>query len=140
MHGSFSTVIAHMEPPSSRNRQKGFVWAPKGPFWSPGGPRRVQGEQIWSQLPLIGPPGLNSWSTLTLSWYWAPFGPKGALKGLVLAPKGPFRVPRGPKGVILAQSLNFYVPIFWGILFVSNIGLWGVQSVAAECLAHSALF
>ena len=53
---------------------------------------------------------------------------------------GPLRVPRGPKGVILAQSLNFHVPIFWGILFVSNIGLWGVQSVAAECLAHSALF
>ena len=47
---------------------------------------------------------------------------------------------RYSKGVILAQSLNFYVPIFWGILFVSNIGLWGVQSVAAECLAHSALF
>ena len=53
---------------------------------------------------------------------------------------GPLRVPRSPKGVILAQSLNFHVPIFWGILFVSNIGLWGVQSVAAECLAHSALF
>ena len=53
---------------------------------------------------------------------------------------GPLRVPRGPKGVILAQSLNFHVPIFWEILFVSNIGLWGVQSVAAECLAHSALF
>ena len=50
---------------------------------------------------------------------------------------GSLRVPRGPKGVILAQFLNFHVPIF---LFVSNIGLWGVQSVAAECLAHSALF
>ena len=34
---------------------------------------------------------------------------------------GPLRVPRGPKGVILAQSLNFHVPIFWGILFVSNM-------------------
>ena len=53
---------------------------------------------------------------------------------------GPLRVPRGPKGVILAQSLSFHVPIFWGNLFVSNIGLWGVQSVAAESLAHSALF
>ena len=52
---------------------------------------------------------------------------------------GPLRVPRGPKGVILAQSLNFHVPIFGGILFVSNIGLWGVQTVAAECLAHPAL-
>ena len=53
---------------------------------------------------------------------------------------GPLRVPRGPKGVILAQSLNFHVPIFCGILFISNIGVCGVQSVAAECLAHSALF
>ena len=36
---------------------------------------------------------------------------------------GPLRVPRGPKGVIWAQSLNFHVTIFWGILFVSNIVL-----------------
>ena len=52
---------------------------------------------------------------------------------------GPFRVPRGPKGVIWAQSLSFHGPIFLGILFVPNIGLWGVQTVAAECLAHPAL-
>ena len=52
---------------------------------------------------------------------------------------GPLRVPRGPKGVIWAQSLNFYGPILLGILFVSKIGLWGVQTIAAECLAHSAL-
>ena len=52
---------------------------------------------------------------------------------------GPCRVPMNPKRAILAQSLNFHGPIFREILFVSNIGLWGVQSVAAECLAHSAL-
>ena len=52
---------------------------------------------------------------------------------------GPFRVPRGPKGVIWAQSLNFHGPIFGGILFVPNIGLWGVHTVAVECLAHPAL-
>ena len=52
---------------------------------------------------------------------------------------GPLRVPRGPKGVIWAQSLNFHVTIFLGILFVPNIGLWGVQTVAGECLAHPAL-
>ena len=52
---------------------------------------------------------------------------------------GPFWAPGGPKRAIWAQSLNFHVPIFWGILFVSNIGLWGVQTVAAECLAHPAL-
>ena len=42
-------------------------------------------------------------------------------------------------GATYMQSLDFHGPIFWGILFVSNIGLWGVQTVAAECLAHSAL-
>ena len=139
--------------PARENRQKRFVWAPKDLFWGPGDLRRVQGGQISSQLPLIGPPGLNSWSTHTLTWYRAPSGPKGALKGLVFAPKGPFRdlggsrrapdgpdlvptalkwsygvklmvtthfdlisgplrVPRGPKGVIWAQSQNFHVPIF----------------------------
>ena len=45
---------------------------------------------------------------------------------------GPLRVPRGPKGIILAHSLNFHVPIFLGFLCVSNIGLLGVESVAAE--------
>ena len=52
---------------------------------------------------------------------------------------GPLRVPRGPKGVIWAKSINFHGPIFLGILFVPNIGLWGVQTVAAECLTHPAL-
>ena len=52
---------------------------------------------------------------------------------------GPFRVPRDPKGAIWAQTLNFHSPIFLGIPIVSNIGLWGVQTVAAECLAHPAL-
>ena len=79
--------------------------------------------QIWSQLPSNGLMGLNLWSPHHFDLI-----------------SGPLRVPRGPKGVILAQSLNFHVTIFWVILFVSNIGLWGVQSVAAECLAHSALF
>ena len=29
--------------------------------------------------------------------------------------------PRVPKGAIWAQTLNFHGPIFWGILFVSNM-------------------
>ena len=29
-------------------------------------------DQIWSQLPPIGLPGLDSWSPLTLTWYWVP--------------------------------------------------------------------
>ena len=98
-------------------------FAPESPFWGigrssegPGGPDLVPTAPKWSD-------GVKLMVTTHFDLI-----------------SGPLRVPRGPKGVILAQSLNFHVPIFWGILFVSNIGLWGVQSVAAECLAHSALF
>ena len=52
---------------------------------------------------------------------------------------GPFWAPGGPKRAIWAQSLNFYGQFFLEILFVPNIGLWGVQTVATECLAHPAL-
>ena len=62
----------------------------KKSFWAP------QRSQIWSQLPPIGPTELDSWSTHTLTWYRAPSEPQGALKGLVLAPKGPFGGPQGP--------------------------------------------
>ena len=107
---------------SRRPKPKRARFGPKRPFWGPsrssegpGGPDLVPTAPKWSD----------------------------AVKLMVTTHfdliSGPLRVPRGPKGVILAQSLNFHVPIFWGILFVSNIGLWGVQSVAAECLAHSAL-
>ena len=75
---------------------KGLVLAPKGPFGGPGGPRRATGRQIWSHLPPIGPPELDSWSTHTMTYYWVPSGPQGALKGLDLAPKCPFWGPRGP--------------------------------------------
>ena len=52
---------------------------------------------------------------------------------------GPLSVPRDPKRDIWAKSLNFYGPIFLGILFGPNIGFLGVQYVAAECLAHLVL-
>ena len=123
MPGSFSTVLAHMEPPSSGGQAKRARFGPEMPFWGlrrseegPGGPDLLPTALKWSD-------GVKLMVTTHFDLI-----------------SGPLRVPRGPKGVILAQSLNFHVPIFWGILFVSNIGLWGVQSVAAECLAHSALF
>ena len=111
-----------------------------GPFWGPGGPKRAHfgpERSFWGlRRSEEGPNGPDLVPT-ALKW-------SDGVKLMVTTHfdliSGPLRVPRGPKGVILAQSLNFHVPIFWGILFVSNIGLWGVQSVAAECLAHSALF
>ena len=54
----------------------------KRPFWGPLRSSEGRGGQIWSQLPPIGPPELDSWSTHTLTWYWTPSGPQGALKGL----------------------------------------------------------
>ena len=52
----------------------GSFWAHRGPirarfgpkcsFW---GPRRAPGDQIWSHLLPIGPPGLVSWSPHTLT-------------------------------------------------------------------------
>ena len=72
MPDSSSTVIAHMEPPSSRKQAKGFVWAPKGPFWGLRMSSVSPGGRIWSQLYAIGPPGLDSWSPHTLTWYLVP--------------------------------------------------------------------
>ena len=67
------------------------------PFWGPWRSSEGRGGQIWFQLPPIGLPELDSWSTHTLTYYRAPSGPQGALKGLDLAPKGPFGGPRGPQ-------------------------------------------
>merc|ERR1712052_109336 len=64
-----------------KKRQKGPVLAIKGPFGDLGGPRRALGGQIWSQRPPIGQSGLESCSPHTLTWYRAPPGPPGALKG-----------------------------------------------------------
>ena len=38
---------------------KGPVLAKNSPFGDPGGHRRAPEDQIWSQLPPIGPPGLD---------------------------------------------------------------------------------
>ena len=81
-----------------KKRQKGPVLAIKGPFGDLGGPRRTPGDQIWSQRPPIGPSGLESCSPHTLTWYRAPSGPLGALKGTVLARNAPFGALGGPRG------------------------------------------
>ena len=69
---------------------KGPVLALNAPYGGPGGPRRVRRGHIWSQLPLIGLPGLESLYTthfvLVLDLFLAPRGPKRACFG----PKGPF--------------------------------------------------
>ena len=68
-----------------KKRQKGPVLVIKGPFGDLGGPWRAPVDQIWSQLPPIGLPGLDSWSPPTLTWYWVPSGPPGAQKRPILA-------------------------------------------------------
>ena len=89
VHVHFDLVLGPFWTPGAL---KGLVLAPKCPFGGPQGPRRAPVGQIWSQLPPIGRPELDSWSTHTLTWYRAPSGSQGALKGLVLGPKMPFWV------------------------------------------------
>ena len=76
---------------------KGPVLARNAPFGALGGPRRAPGDQIWSQLPPIGPSGLDSWSPHTLTWYRAPSGSLGVPKGPILAQNVPFWLRRGPR-------------------------------------------
>merc|ERR1712173_433702 len=61
------------------------------------GPSEAPRGQIWSRLPPIGPPGLDSCSPHTLTWYRAPSGPPGVLKGPVLARNAPFGALGGPR-------------------------------------------
>ena len=82
--------------------KKGSFEPRKTPFGAPEVLRGPQG-QIRSQLPPIGLLGLDSLSPHTLTWYRAPFGPKGALKGLVLATKGPFGDLGGPRRAPVGQ-------------------------------------
>ena len=108
---------------TTKKRQKGLVLTRKGPFGDFRSPRRAPGDQIWSQLPAIGLPGLDSWSPLTLTWYWVPSGPPGAQKGPILA----------------QMSQISMAPFLWDIFCVRNIALWGVQSITTERPAHPAL-
>ena len=95
----------------TKKRQKGPLLARKGPFGDFRSPRRAPGDQIWSQLPAIGLPGLDSWSPLTLTWYWVPSGPPG--------PGGPKRAHFGP------NVPNFHGPIFVGYFLCSKYSLVG---------------
>ena len=98
---------------------KGLVLAPKGPVRGPGGPQGAAGSQIWSHLPPIGPPELDSWSTHTLTGYRAPSGPQGALKGLILALKDPLGGPRGPLRAPIGQ---IWSQLPWNGLMGLNLG------------------
>ena len=82
MPGSFSTVIAHMEPPSSRKQAKRVRLGPERPLLGPWRSSEGPGE---ADLIPTTPDWLDSWSPHTLTWYQAPSGPPGALKGPVLA-------------------------------------------------------
>merc|ERR1719201_2241836 len=101
-------------------------FGPEWPFWGPrrssdgpGGPDLVPTAPNWS-----------AWAGLMLTTHF----------DLV---SGPFWVPRGPKrarfGPKCPLALNFHGPILCMNFFSRNIGLWGVQNIAAECSALSAL-
>ena len=75
----FDLVLGLFRAPRAPKRA---LLAPKGPVGGPIGSQRAPGDQIWSQLPLIGLSGLDSWSPHTLTWYWAPSGSPRGQKGL----------------------------------------------------------
>ena len=58
------------------------VLARNASFGALGGHQRAPREQIWSRLPPIGPPWLDSCPSYTLTWYWAPSGSPRGQKGL----------------------------------------------------------
>ena len=103
----------------------------KGPIWPKTGPNREKSSegQIWgqtcSQLPLIGPTGLESWLPHTLAWYRASSGPQGTPKGPILAENAPFGgsggTPRAPGGHTWSQ--------------LPPIGLTGLESWLPHHLA-----
>ena len=99
MPGSSSTVIAYMEPPSSRKQAKKVRLGSKRSLLGP-----------WKSLKGHGGPDLVP---TALEWS------DGVVKLRVTTHfdliSGPLRVRRGPKGAIWAQSLNFHGPIFGGI-------------------------
>ena len=63
------TLTWYQAPSGPLGVPKGPVFARNAPFGALGVPRRALGVQIWSQLPPIGPPGLDIWSPHTLTWY-----------------------------------------------------------------------
>ena len=65
---------------------------------------------LW-QIAGMGLPGLDSWSPLTLTWYWVPSGSPGSQKGPILAQM--WNVP------------NFHGPIFVGYFLCLKYSLVG---------------
>ena len=53
---------------------------------------------------------------------------------------GPHFIRKGLKRAILPWFFSFLAPFLAQFDFGQNIGMWGVQSVAMECPAHTALF
>ena len=53
---------------------------------------------------------------------------------------GPTFHPQGPQKGYFALIFQFLAPFLAQFDFGQNIGMWGVQSVAMECPAHTALF
>merc|ERR1739842_218102 len=90
-------------PSGSLGALKETVLARNAPFGGPRGPRRAPRDQIWSQLPPIGPPWLDTWSPHTLTWYRGQLGPN-------LVPRGPPRTSGAPKRGISGKTVPF---TFW---------------------------
>ena len=86
--------LAFSGPPET---PKGPVLGISFPFGGSRGPQKATGDQIWSQLPLIGLTGLESWLQHTLARYRASSGPPNGPVLALSAPFGPKRAQCGTK-------------------------------------------
>merc|ERR1712208_66889 len=66
-----------------------------GPLRHSWGPQK---GSFLARMPPIGPSRLDSWSPHTFTWYRAPSGPPGVLKGPISARNAPFGALGGPRG------------------------------------------
>ena len=83
------TLTWYRDPSGPPGALIGPVLAQNTPFGDLGGPRRAPGDQIWSQRPPTGPPGLDSWLPYTLAWYQPSLGLPGDPKRARFGPKCP---------------------------------------------------
>ena len=96
-----------------------------GPFWGPGGPKKTR---FGPERPFWGPPrsseGPDGPHLVPTALEWS-HGVKHMVTTHFDLVSGPLRVPRDPKRAILAQSLNFHDPNFFGNSFCSKYRLVG---------------
>ena len=101
--GTSSTVIAHMEPPSSRKQAKRVRLGPERPLLGPRMSSEGPGGADLVPTTLDWPAWVGFMVTTHLDLVSGLFWAQGGLKGLVSAPKGLFADLGGPRRAPVGQ-------------------------------------